>query len=167
MAKVTVLFLIDSLVGLHMELFRNICDPDSLSKPHVTVRYSDDVVPPETDFLLPVTSIDLVEARAFGLDSPASRSRFTVYVKAASETLEFLHYKQGYPDSEFHITAYNGSSRVFAERLLVLLKGFDWHFRIALPKKTRLEQIPVRADRLKKATVAREFDPEIQNLFKT
>lgn len=166
MAKVTVLFLEDKLVGPHMELLRNICDPSSLSKPHVTVRYSDELVAPAADFNLRIRYIDLVEARAFGLSNHESRARFTVYIKAASDQLEFLHYKQGYPDSEFHITAYNGPTRQFAEHLLVILRKFDWHLRVHLPRGTRLVEIPVRPERLKKATAPRQFDPAVRRLFK-
>lgn len=156
----------DKLVGPHMELLRNICDPSSVSKPHVTVRYSDELIPPAADFDRPVRYIDLVEARAFGLEEPASRARFTIYIKASSDELEFLHYKQGYPDSEFHVTAYNGSSKNFAEHLLLILRKFDWHLRIPLPRGTRLEEIPVRAERLKKADTPRSFDPAVAGLFK-
>lgn len=150
-----------------MELLRNICDPSSLSRPHVTVRYSDELQPPSTDFDRPVKYIDLVDARSFGLDNHISRARFTIYIKAASDELEFLHYKQGYPDSEFHVTAYNGPSRRFAEHLLIILRKFDWKLRVRLPRGTRLEQIPVKSERLKKANIARVFDLSVQHLFKT
>ncbi len=166
MPSVSVLYITDRWVGPHLELIRNVCDPSSTSKPHVTVRYSDHLAFPEPHFETEVRLVDLVDARAFGLEEDSDRSRYTVYVKAESEELANLEFKPDFPQSEFHITLYNGPSKEFAQALLERVRAYNWNFRISLPRRTRLSKIHVSKRRLVGKSRPRDFDSGVKRLFK-
>lgn len=166
MPSVSVLYISDRWVGPHLELLRNICDPSSTSKPHVTVRYSDDIAFPPEDFRVSVPHVDFIAPRAFGLENPDKRKRFTIYIKADSDKLRSLEFKPDFPTSEFHVTVYNGPSKDFAVALLERLKAFNWRFRVKLPRQTRLSEIRIESKRSSLKEEERGYSSSVRMLFK-
>jgi adenine-specific DNA-methyltransferase len=139
-AKVSVLYIADDVVGPHLELLRNICEPDSRAKPHITVRFFAKLRVPHAHLVTPIDYVDLVEPDCFGFHDSSQTNR-TVFVRCESEELAHIDHKPDYPASEFHITIYDGSSQWFAERLLSVLRRYPWSIRVKLPPNTTLSEI--------------------------
>ncbi len=146
MATAFVLLLEDPTVGPALELIRRVCQPDSRSKPHITVRYPVDKVDLQAVHLYEETVIEnvrIAEAGAFGLGPEPAGERCAVYLRCESDTLEALSYKPLYPDSVFHLTVYEGVDLGFGSQLLSLLASFPWGLIAPLPEDTRVRRIPI------------------------
>ncbi|MFZ0749542.1 MAG: Eco57I restriction-modification methylase domain-containing protein, partial [Pyrinomonadaceae bacterium] len=76
-----------------------------------------------------------------------------------------LEHKPHFPASEFHITIYDGHRPEFAKRLLKVLEGFDWRFRVMLPPNSKLTDIPVKPRGAKRVNTTRVYRPELQRIF--
>jgi len=169
MPSAYVLYITDDTVGPCLELIRNICDPKSGSKPHITVRYPIDKLR-ENDLsayqTIKISEIDICEPGAFGLDDPSPSRNRTVFLNCASDALETLSYKPDYPDSVFHVTFYDDKSLVFAKQLLKVLQRFKWSFTVPLPKNTGLTRIEIRKHRNNKAKKIPVYHPTLVSLFR-
>jgi hypothetical protein len=169
MPSAYVLYIKDDTVGPCLRLIRNICDPKSDSKPHITIRYpinklrENDLSAYQT---VKISEIDICEPGAFGLEDPSPARNRTVFLNFASDVLETLSYKPDYPDSVFHVTLYDDKSLVFAKQLLKVLKRFKWSFTVPLPKNTGLTQIEIRKHRSKKAKKIPVYPPTLVSLFR-
>src|SRR5271167_846555 len=135
MPEVSLLPIDDSVVGPHLQLLRQICEPSSVSRPHVTVRYFERLQVPEEYRRIRVAYIDLIGPGMFKPSSGSSagttnRSSQTVFIRCKSDDLTPLEHKPHFPESDFHITIYDGKSRIFARRLLGELQKFKWCFRV-------------------------------------
>lgn len=168
MPSVLVLYLADKIVGVHLELLRNICEPSSKSKPHITVRYSDKLSIPEAHLRTAVSHIDLLEVGTFGLELGNDQSNKTVFIRCRCDELLPLEHKPYFPTSEFHITLYDGTSKNFARLLARLLRKYNWAFQVPLPSEIELTAIKIRPkNRRKQAhTLEREYNPKVVSLFK-
>lgn len=151
MPSVSVLYIDDGVIGSHLELIRNICEPKSKSRPHVTVRYFDKLSVPEDHLSTFVDHIDLLEPGSFGLGEQDSQDNFTVFLRCKSDDLLPLEHKPYFPTSEFHVTLYDGESRSLAKRLLSLLQKFEWSFRLQVPPSTALTEIQIKPKRAHRA----------------
>lgn len=168
MPSVSVLYIKDSIVGPHLELLRNVCDPTSLSRPHITVRYFNKVDRVRAEHLSKqVDHINLIGPGAFGLEDASPSVSRVVFIRCESEDLEPLEHKPDFPASEFHITLYNGKSAKFAHDLLLLLKEFKWHFRVPLPKGTTLSEIPVKPRHTVQPEKHRIYHEDLKRLFRS
>ena len=165
MAVVSVLYLEDEIAGPHLQLIRNVCEPSSRSRPHVTVRYFERVLAAREQYLdTVVREIDLIEPGAFGLREECA-THYTVYIRCNSDVLEYLEHKPHYPESEFHITLYDGESRDFAQALLQVVSEFPWRIRVRLPEETKLQEIEITPRKHKKAPGARRYNSSLKELF--
>jgi hypothetical protein len=166
--SVSVLYITDLVVGPHLELLRNVCEPSSKAKPHVTVRYFDKLAIPDDHLKTTVAHIDLVEPGAFGFSRADQQKNRTIFIRCQSEDLLPLEHKPYFPTSEFHITIYDGNSDKFARQLFKLLGEFDWSFSVDLPKHTNLSAIKIKTkSRAKKPEESeREYPLHLQNLFR-
>jgi adenine-specific DNA-methyltransferase len=165
--SVSVLYITDPIVGPHLELLRNVCEPTSKAKPHVTVRYFDRLAIPDDHLKTNVAHIDLVEPGAFGLSKADKQKNRTIFIRCLSEDLLPLEHKPYFPTSEFHITLYDGTSDRFARQLLAVLNEFDWSFSVDLPENTSLSAIKIKTkSRAKKPEeLDREYSPHLKELF--
>jgi adenine-specific DNA-methyltransferase len=168
--KVSVLYISESVTKAHFELLRNICDPQSKSKPHVTVRYFDKLDIPTGHLDQIVTYIDVLAPGSFGLEPDAVQPNRTVYLRCQSDELLGLEHKPLFPTSEFHVTVYDGEDREFAVRLQSLLRKYAWGFRVRLPSKTTLSAIEIKrkgsAKRLGESRARhRSYSPDVAQLF--
>jgi len=154
MATVSVLYITDDAVGPHLELLRNVCEPSSRSRPHLTVRYFDRLSVPKEYLNKVVTHVDLMEPATFGLDDNSSSSNQTVFIRCKCDELAHLEHKPDFPSSEFHITVYDGKCSDFAKALLKVLKTFSWRIRIELAPNTTLTQITVKSRGVKRIALA-------------
>lgn len=143
MPKVSVLYIADEVIGPHLELLRNICEPQSKSRPHVTVRYFDRLPVPAQHLSVAIHSVDLVDPGSFGFES-GTKHNHIVFIRCESEDLLHLEHKPNFPASELHITIYDGPSQEFAISLLSLLRRFRWGVRLRLPNQTFLSEIEIR-----------------------
>lgn len=140
-----VLYIADDIVGPCLHLIRRICNPESSSRPHITVRYpiarlQENLTKYQNQT---IDAINVIEPGAFGLEDVSTTKVRTVFVKCDSEVLEELSYKPDFPDSIFHITIYEGKNLGFAEQLLQVLQRFTWGFTVELPKHTKLTKIEI------------------------
>lgn len=168
MASVSVLYIADSVVGPHLELLRNICEPHSGSRPHVTVRYFEKLSVPPEHLSTRVSHIDVISPGSFGLEDEWRQSNRTVYLRCESDELLALEHKPHFPASFFHITLYDGRSTNFARSLLDLVKCFKWGFRVPLPEGTTLEEIKLKPRKARKSAKSgrrRPYRPEVRELF--
>jgi adenine-specific DNA-methyltransferase len=164
-ATVAVLYISDDVVGPHLQLLRNICDPKSKSKPHVTVRYAENLAIPLQHLTRWVDHIDVIEPGAFGVDDEWSQLNRTVYLRCESDQLTDLEHKPDYPNSVFHVTLYDGHSLDFARSLLKVIRSFEWRFRVPLPPSTTLSTIQVKGKRALRTGRRPPFPPEARKLF--
>lgn len=166
MPSVSVLYINDAIVGPHLELLRNVCNPTSISRPHITVRYFNKVDRTRSEHLSKhVDHINLIGPSAFNLEDTSSNVNRIVYLRCESEDLEPLEHKPDFPASEFHITLYNGRSVKFASDLLMLLKEFQWRYRVPLPKGTTLSEIPIKYQRTVLLAKRKIYHKNIKQLF--
>lgn len=165
MASVSVLYIADDTVGPHLELLRQVCEPGSTSRPHVSVRYFEKLRVPDEHLHTRVEHIDLVEPGSYGLERPRLAKNRTVYIRCQSDALVPLEHKPHYPASEFHITVYDGKSLKFARALLKMLGSLEWGFRVPLPEDTTLTRIKLRSGRSARAQPAREYSNALKELF--
>jgi len=171
MPKVSLLPIDDSVVGPHLQLLRQICEPSSVSRPHVTVRYFERLQVPEEYRRIRVAYIDLIGPGMFKPSSGSSagttnRSSQTVFIRCKSDDLTPLEHKPHFPESDFHITIYDGKSRIFARRLLGELQKFKWCFRVPLSKQA-LTFKELRAATRSRTSVNFAYDVEVEKLFMT
>jgi hypothetical protein len=166
-ASVSVLYIKDDIVGPHLELLRNICEPQSKSRPHVTVRYFDKLSIPKDHLKTVVRDVYLMGPGAFGFDEGDFQDNRTIFIRCESEDLLRLEHKPYYPTSEFHITVYDGFAVEFAEKLLQILKKKKWGTHVSLPPNSSLTAIHVKtkAENRRKVTGPREYDPKVVKLF--
>lgn len=167
MAKVSVLYIEDKIVGPHLALLRNICEPLSKSKPHVTVRFFDKLAIPAGHLNTAVDHIDLLAPGAFGLDLNAEQKNRTIFIRCQSDDLLPLEHKPYFPTSEFHITLYDGTSDQFARDLFKVLNRYSWAFRAILPRSSKLTAIEIKSKARRKidTLVKREYPPAVMELF--
>jgi adenine-specific DNA-methyltransferase len=164
-ASVLVLYVDDDIVGPHLQLLRNICDPTSASRPHVTVRYFERLSIPKEYLKVRVKYIDLIEPRSFGTEGSDSSPNHTVFIRCKSDDLVSLEHKPHYPTSEFHITLYDGSSKNFAIALLKVLRTFEWSFRVPLPYDTPLAKVEIRSNRVRRKPKPVIYKPVLEEIF--
>jgi hypothetical protein len=170
MPRVSLLYIDDEIVGPHLKLLRQVCEPASTSKPHVTVRFFDRLgVPPEY-VGRKVTHIDLVGPDTFanqpnGNGIGHGTEKFTVFIRCKSDDLTPLEHKPDFPGSDFHITVYDGTSRTFSRRLLSELHRFKWRIRVPLPQNTALTLKEVKAAGRSRDSQPRPYPTELRQLF--
>lgn len=164
-----VLYVADDLVGPCLHLIRRVCNPESIARPHITVRYPIDRLRENLALSLntSVDEIDIVEPGAFGLENAKSTQNYTVFIKCNSDLLEGVSYRPDYPDSIIHITLYNGRRLKFAKQLLQILLHFAWGFTVALPKQTKLTRIEIGRRKKNNRTEDRVYLKKLGLLFHT
>ncbi len=157
-----VLYINDDLVGPHFELIRKVCEPNSTSKPHVTIAGP---IKKRAIFGLDfeqatVSQIELVEPGQFH-----SHTQNTVFILCDIQELKKFHYKPDYMTSPPHLTLYDGGSRELANKLIQLLQGYRWRVKIPLPRESRLSVIDMRAKRTHHAGEATGYSLRLMELF--
>jgi adenine-specific DNA-methyltransferase len=164
-ARVSVLYINDDVFGPHLQLLRHVCEPESTSRPHVTVRYFNRLRIPDQHLTTAIEYIDLVEPGEFRPGNKAKDVNRTVYIACRSDDLVALEHKPHHPHSEFHITIYDGRSNRLAKGLLGVLQQFEWNFRVPLPPNTRLTAIEIRSRRSRKIEGSRQYSELLQGIF--
>jgi len=140
-----VLYLNDKAAAPAFELIRRAAQPNSKSRPHVTVRYpvSPDLEGFLSDYETAVVDTLTLQGAGVFLNSEDGEYPKTVYVECASEQLEALNYKPDYPDSVFHITLYDGAPTLFSAMLSKVVAKFPWNLEVQLRADTNLSKISV------------------------
>jgi hypothetical protein len=164
-ASVSLLYISDDVVSPHLELLRNVCEPASRSRPHVTVRYFGRLSVPKEYLDTRVTHIDLIEPGSFGLEESDPATNRTVFIRCKSDDLVPLEHRPHYPASDFHITVYDGKSANFAKALLKMLKRFEWRIEVPLPPDTILTKQEIKPQRSRRVQSVREFSAHLQEIF--
>jgi hypothetical protein len=167
--KVSLLPLDDDVVSPHLYLLRMICDPESRSKPHITIRFFDRLEVPQAYHDTSVNYIDLVEASTFpparfGPQSEEANLRHTIFIRCKSDDLAPLEHKPDYPESDLHLTIYDGRSATFAKQLLAELRRHKWGIRVPLPPVTKLRVKEIRRAGRRRSK-EREISSTVSNLF--
>jgi adenine-specific DNA-methyltransferase len=163
-----VLYIEDNIVGPCLHLIRSVCNPESSSSPHITVRYPIDRLQGNDLTAYQnacIDEIDIIEPGTFGLEDTKPVRNYTVFVKCNSDILETLSYKPHYPDSTFHITLYDGRSLEFAKQLLQVLQRFRWGFTVPLSKHTKLTQIEIGRHRRNNTSSVLVYPDKLKSLF--
>ena len=161
-----VLYIADNVVGPCLYLIRSVCNPESRSRPHITVRYPIDRVRNNLALYQNASfdEIDIVDPGMFDLENTKPSQKYTVFVECKSDKVEVLSYKPNFPSSVFHITVYYGRSLEFAKQLLQVLQSFRWGFTVPLPKHTKLTEIEIGRNRRNNIS-QREFPENLKSLF--
>jgi adenine-specific DNA-methyltransferase len=167
-AKVSVLYINDEIVSPHLELLRNICEPKSRAKPHVTVRFFRKIRIPLDHLSNTVSFVDLLAPGAF-FNENSNRQNRTVFIRCQANDLLHLEYKPLFPTSEFHITIYDGVEDDFAHKLFETVKKYKWEFRLPLPPGSALTAIDIKNKRDRKKTLIsdRVYSEKVMHLFKS
>jgi predicted RNA methylase len=156
---------IEDIFGTHLELIRRIAEPNSQSQPHITVRYVD--VLSNNDFSAyiekRVSKIEITGAGSFGLESESSQKNKTVFLECEAEELERLVHKPHFPDSVFHITLYDGTSRTLAESMVHILEKYSWEFELVFVELLALTKIEINSGNKKKITI--EYSDNVKALY--
>jgi len=166
MASVSLLYIDDPVVGPHLELLRNICEPESTSKPHVTVRYYDRLARTEEHLQTTIDYIDLVGIGVFSSAARDKRRRHTVYISCASEELLSLEHKPHYPLSELHITLVESVTQKAAAKLVKALGVMDWRLRVPLPAGTHLTLREINRRSPRRRVQSRAYSTGLSDLFR-
>jgi hypothetical protein len=166
-AKVSVLYIKDDVVAPHLELMRNICEPTSKAKPHVTVRFFNKLAIPADYIRATANHVDMLAPGAY-LNSLSIRDNRTVFIRCQADDLLSLEHKPLFPTSEFHITVYDGSSDYFARKLFEILSKYRWAFRLELPKASSLTTIEIKPKGARRvvAKMSREYAPNVVRLYR-
>lgn len=169
MATAYVFYLRDNVVGPCLDLIRSICNPESSSRPHITVRYPIDKLK-DNDFTLylnaNIREIEIIEPGTFSTKDTTISPNHTVFLSCKSDILQGLSYKPDYPYSIFHITLYEGPSLKFAKQLLKILQCFPWGFIVQLPEHTKLTQIEIGKTQ-KNNSKSKTYSKKLKSLFRT
>jgi len=159
-----VLNLNNTIVGSHLELIRRICEPESTTHPHITIRFFDKLYISEDYRMAKFNHIDIIEPGRF----PAKKGwpRRAVYLRCELDdaSLLLLEHKPHHPSGDFHITLYDGDSEAFGSELLVILKQYQWGFRVDLSEAYLSEIIIGKAKRTKKEG-NNEYSSDVRRLF--
>lgn len=150
------LYLNDAVAAPALELMRRLCQPNSRSLPHITVRYSTQSRGMEDLYIYEtatVRSIDINSVGTFPSVEELSSADLvdrgqpkTVFLGVAADQLEALVYKPKYPDSKFHLTIYDGRPSAFSAEVFALLSTYSWALRVDLPSSSRLTRIGTGPD---------------------
>jgi adenine-specific DNA-methyltransferase len=172
MPRVSLLPIDDGIISPHLQLLRQVCEPSSTSRPHVTVRYFERLRIPEEYGLIQITHIDLIEPGMFvlkanGLHHPGGGGNQTVFVRCKSDDLALLEHKPHFPGSDFHITIYDGTSKAFARSVLDELQRFKWGIRVPLSGKIGLTVRELKPTNRRATRPEPASDPILKELFWT
>ena len=171
MPQVSLLFIDDQVVGPHLQLLRQVCEPSSTSKPHVTVRYFERLQIPEEYRRAQALHIDLIEPGMFrsgtkGSGQSNGGEAQIVFIRCRSDDLAPLEHKPHFPGSDLHITVYDGSSRTFALSVLYELQRFRWGLRVPLSGQIGLTVKELKSPKRRPIPVEPVYDAELGNLFR-
>jgi len=166
MATFVIVYIDDEIVGPCLGLIRRVCEPNSASRPHITVRGPVRRLAniPDRDRNLRIREVDILEPGCFEFSDPEAGKK-TVFIGCHSEQLTHIVYKPDYPESIFHVTMYDGSSTEFAERLLRVLQTYKWRFKVALPEGTRLTVIDMKRPGERARVLTSEYEEKVRRLF--
>jgi hypothetical protein len=167
MASLYILKIEDQLVGPCLELIRRLSQPESTSKPHVTVRgpiRRKNLEIPER-WTAPISRIDLVQPGLFVSPQGRQSARYTVFLLCDLDKHLWIHQKPDYPTSLPHITLYDGSSKTFSEQLYDLLQKYPWRITVRLPADTRISKISLNTKGGKPKNPKSGYDSELKALF--
>jgi adenine-specific DNA-methyltransferase len=172
MPQVSLLFIDDRVVGPRLQLLRQVCEPSSTSRPHVTVRYFERLQIPDEYRTTHVTHIDLIEPGTFmptasGLGMSNGGESQTIFIRCKSDDLAALEHKPHFPGSDFHITIYDGPSKVFARSVLRELQRFKWGFRVPLSSQGGLTVKDLGPSKKRPPATEHSYDTDLRNIFKT
>jgi len=163
MSIIYVLDIEDRMAGPSLELMRRVCEPDSTSQPHITVYGPvDDSKLQDVEWM---KKSNLWQNELFDeitLSNPGlfiskgkKRKQYTVFISCDLHKHIWFHYKPDFNTSLPHITIYDGSSNIFAEKLLNLLGRYKWNIKVSFTKKQKLRTINLgnkkknKSDRIK------------------
>lgn len=166
MAYAYVLYIDDKVVGPCLELIRRIGEPQSTSKPHITVRYPVNIL--GRNNLSYYETASILEVDILGPSSFLSKdkSKITVFVQCDSDELMLWEYKPKFPFSIFHVTLYDGHDLTFGTELLRIIKQFDWQFSVRLPADTKLTRISIGKTKDKRERKVGLYSQILRDIFK-
>jgi adenine-specific DNA-methyltransferase len=168
MASLYVLYIEDEIVGPCLDLIRKVCEPDSTSRPHVTVRgplrkksreepsWKDETI----------SEVELIEPGQFVSSGQPGRPQNTVFVHCGIEEFARIHQKPDYITSIPHITLYDGNSAAFADKLLTCLQLYRWHLRVRLPNHPTLTRITLQSGKHRTGNRQVQYSRTLQDLFR-
>lgn len=164
MGRVLVLNIEDLVVGPHLELIRRVCDPQSKSKPHVTVRYFGRLGVPDEYRDVRFDHLDVIGPDRFPMKEGWPNRAVFLRCELDSADLLWLEHKPDHPSSDFHITVYSGASDEFGRRLLEVLHEYSWGFRIELPN-TRLAEVVLGVSSAAQPDRVMRFSSMLKHVF--
>lgn len=166
MPRVSVLYIDDPVVGPHLDLLRRVCNPNSSSRPHITVRYYDRLTATAEDLEISVDHIDLVGVGLFRSTNSSGHVRYTVYISCASDTLLSLEHKPHFPASELHTTIIDGTTPTIAHRLVKALRSMDWAVRVPLPAGNHLSVLEIKRRSRRDCATFRTYSARLNEVFR-
>ena len=162
-----VLYINEDIVAPSLGLIRKLCDPDSRSKPHVTIQG-----PMKRERLVnercnsnETPKLELVEPGLFTSSGKTVQPQSTVFIHCDLHE-QWMQYKPDYPTSLPHITLYDGDSIDFADRLMDVLSKYRWHLHVELPTNTTLKRIDINRRKRRKSSHPQVYGPKIRAIFR-
>lgn len=165
MAQISMLCIDDDLITPYLNLIRKIGNPSSTSKPHITIRYFDDLIHVlEAHREFRVSSIKTTRLGMY-ITNNKNRLTYIVYLLCESDELESIEYKPDYPASKFHITLYEGEDYEYTTKLLDILNNFNWAYNIQLPENTKLLIKTLSSKKKSQGNSVIKYDSKITRVF--
>lgn len=123
-----------------LTLIRFICNPNSKSLPHITMRvFRENGLGIERIEKVEATHLNLFEVGSFNIESQTPP--YIVFIRCESEDLEAQEYKPDFPQSFLHITLYKGNDLEFAKKVHRTLSDMQWNIKLVFnPPKGLVQQ---------------------------
>lgn len=149
-----VIYISDMEIRRCLDTMRLVCDPFTKTTAHVTLRG-----PYKRITYLRGDKMDLEGASVsvFGVDRFVNKKQNTVYLNCGFRLMRHVWHKPEYPGRKGHLTLYDGTSRVFSEKLYTSLKRKRLFFTFPA---TRLEMLTVFSGQ-SEIEIRAMFDDEI------
>lgn len=109
----------------HLDLMRLLCNPDTETPAHLTVRgpYRDG-----PDKGSSWQKEENIEISVVGVDAFFTNNQNTIFFKCESSRLANIFWKPDFKNGVPHITIYDGKSSLVALDVLKILKKYQWNF---------------------------------------
>lgn len=135
----------------YLALIRHICNPKSISLPHITLfTFKKEKIARNIVENTEISSINIVEPGTFNFEK--SNGKHVIYLRCESSEIDAIQYKPDFPSSRLHLTLYEGEDYRYAVKLFDIIDSYRWHFKISFSKPRRVIKDVIGGEKKKDLT---------------